>query len=140
LKTGTCKFGATCKFHHPREKAGIGGHVQLNVLGYPLRPVLFYNMSSPKIYLLSLVQKPCGVHGNIGRSETDLVLNFRIGGRVRLNVVGYPLRPVLFYNMSSPNFFLLSLVQKPCGIHGNIGRSETDLVLNFRLCVHVWSV
>ncbi|KAK6911225.1 Zinc finger, CCCH-type [Dillenia turbinata] len=38
LKTGTCKFGATCKFHHPREKAGIAGRVSLNILGYPLRP------------------------------------------------------------------------------------------------------
>ncbi|KAI7733902.1 hypothetical protein M8C21_031929 [Ambrosia artemisiifolia] len=37
LKTGTCKFGATCKFHHPRDKAGIAGRVSLNVLGYPLR-------------------------------------------------------------------------------------------------------
>ncbi|KAL8252516.1 hypothetical protein R6Q59_036209 [Mikania micrantha] len=35
LKTGTCKFGATCRFHHPREMAG---RVSLNVLGYPLRP------------------------------------------------------------------------------------------------------
>lgn len=39
LKTGTCKFGATCKFHHPRDKAGIAGRVSLNILGYPLRPV-----------------------------------------------------------------------------------------------------
>ncbi|KAK6915249.1 Zinc finger, CCCH-type, partial [Dillenia turbinata] len=38
LKTGTCKFGATCKFHHPRDKAGIAGRVSLNNLGYPLRP------------------------------------------------------------------------------------------------------
>ncbi|URE22418.1 zinc finger CCCH domain-containing protein [Musa troglodytarum] len=38
LKTGTCKFGAICKFHHPKEKAGIAGRVQLNILGYPLRP------------------------------------------------------------------------------------------------------
>ncbi|KAK3016863.1 hypothetical protein RJ639_005949 [Escallonia herrerae] len=38
LKTGTCKFGATCKFDHPRDKAGIVGRVSLNVLGYPLRP------------------------------------------------------------------------------------------------------
>ncbi|KAG0498853.1 hypothetical protein HPP92_003544 [Vanilla planifolia] len=38
LKTGTCKFGPTCKFHHPKEKAGITGRVQLNVAGYPLRP------------------------------------------------------------------------------------------------------
>ncbi|PIA29833.1 hypothetical protein AQUCO_05800125v1 [Aquilegia coerulea] len=38
LKTGTCKFGATCKFHHPRDKAGIAGRVVLNILGYPFRP------------------------------------------------------------------------------------------------------
>ncbi|XP_039043394.1 zinc finger CCCH domain-containing protein ZFN-like [Hibiscus syriacus] len=38
LKTGTCKFGATCKFHHPRDKAAIAGRVSLNILGYPLRP------------------------------------------------------------------------------------------------------
>ena len=39
LKTGTCKFGATCKYHHPRDKAGSTGRVHLNVLGLPLRPV-----------------------------------------------------------------------------------------------------
>ncbi|KAK4796787.1 hypothetical protein SAY86_029113 [Trapa natans] len=38
LKTATCKFGATCKFHHPKDKAGIEGRVTLNILGYPLRP------------------------------------------------------------------------------------------------------
>ncbi|KAG6515891.1 hypothetical protein ZIOFF_026325 [Zingiber officinale] len=38
LRTGTCKFGATCKFHHPRDKAGIASRVQLNMLGYPIRP------------------------------------------------------------------------------------------------------
>lgn len=46
LKTGTCKFGATCKFHHPRDKAGIAGRVSLNILGYPLRPVRFFSPSS----------------------------------------------------------------------------------------------
>ena len=35
LKTGTCKFGTTCKFHHPRDK----GQTQLNVFNLPLRPV-----------------------------------------------------------------------------------------------------
>jgi hypothetical protein len=39
LKTGTCKFGATCKYHHPREKAGSTGRVHLNVIGLPLRQV-----------------------------------------------------------------------------------------------------
>jgi hypothetical protein len=43
LKTGTCKFGATCKYHHPRDQAGSTGRVQLNVLGLPLRPVCLFN-------------------------------------------------------------------------------------------------
>ncbi|KAL9263490.1 Zinc finger CCCH domain-containing protein [Drosera capensis] len=38
LKTDTCKFGATCKFHHPKDMGGIAGRVPLNILGYPLRP------------------------------------------------------------------------------------------------------
>ncbi|KAF3795757.1 putative zinc finger CCCH domain-containing protein 9 [Nymphaea thermarum] len=37
LKTGTCKFGATCKFHHP--KNGSRNTLPVNYLGYPLRPV-----------------------------------------------------------------------------------------------------
>ena len=39
LKTGNCKFGPSCKFHHPREKAGTAGRAQLNALNLPLRPV-----------------------------------------------------------------------------------------------------
>lgn len=40
MRTGTCRFGATCKYHHPRQ--GGGGSVapvSLTYLGYPLRPV-----------------------------------------------------------------------------------------------------
>lgn len=39
LKTGTCKFGASCKFHHPKHSGGSMSHVPLNIYGYPLRPV-----------------------------------------------------------------------------------------------------
>ena len=39
LKTGNCKFGPSCKFHHPREKAGTAWRAQLNALNLPLRPV-----------------------------------------------------------------------------------------------------
>ncbi|KAK1356956.1 Zinc finger CCCH domain-containing protein 32 [Heracleum sosnowskyi] len=38
LRTGTCKFGATCKFHHPRNGGGSLSNVPVNVYGYPLRP------------------------------------------------------------------------------------------------------
>ncbi|RVW54992.1 Zinc finger CCCH domain-containing protein 32 [Vitis vinifera] len=37
LKTGTCKFGASCRFHHPRNGGGSMSHVSLNIYGYPLR-------------------------------------------------------------------------------------------------------
>lgn len=38
LKTGTCKFGASCKYHHPREKAASPRQqVQLNLAGLPMR-------------------------------------------------------------------------------------------------------
>jgi hypothetical protein len=49
LKTGTCKFGATCRFHHPKDKAGVAGRVALNILGYPLRPVSIQNF--PLVYM-----------------------------------------------------------------------------------------
>ncbi|MQL92530.1 hypothetical protein Taro_025153 [Colocasia esculenta] len=38
LRTGTCKFGGTCKYHHPRQ-GGSGRSIHLNSYGYPLRPV-----------------------------------------------------------------------------------------------------
>lgn len=39
MKTGTCKFGASCKYHHPRQGGGSVSPVALNYYGYPLRPV-----------------------------------------------------------------------------------------------------
>ncbi|XP_022727988.1 zinc finger CCCH domain-containing protein 3-like isoform X2 [Durio zibethinus] len=36
LKTGTCKYGSTCKYHHPKDRNGAGP-VTLNVLGLPMR-------------------------------------------------------------------------------------------------------
>lgn len=37
-----CKFGASCKYHHPRQGGGSGSSVALNISGYPLRPVCFW--------------------------------------------------------------------------------------------------
>lgn len=41
MRTGTCKFGASCKYHHPRQGGGGGSvaPVSLSYLGYPLRLV-----------------------------------------------------------------------------------------------------
>ncbi|KAK1403167.1 hypothetical protein POM88_002772 [Heracleum sosnowskyi] len=36
LKTGTCKYGASCKYHHPLDRHGVGPLV-LNTLGLPMR-------------------------------------------------------------------------------------------------------
>ncbi|KAF8694094.1 hypothetical protein HU200_038554 [Digitaria exilis] len=38
MKTGDCKFGAVCKFHHPRERIIPTPNCALNSLGLPLRP------------------------------------------------------------------------------------------------------
>uniref|UniRef100_A0A0E0MLM2 C3H1-type domain-containing protein n=1 Tax=Oryza punctata TaxID=4537 RepID=A0A0E0MLM2_ORYPU len=38
MKTGDCKFGAVCKFHHPKERLVPAPNCALNSLGLPLRP------------------------------------------------------------------------------------------------------
>ncbi|RRT52743.1 hypothetical protein B296_00036874 [Ensete ventricosum] len=39
MKTGDCKFGAKCKYHHPPGRRMPMTNVVLNALGLPLRPV-----------------------------------------------------------------------------------------------------
>ncbi|XP_024030975.1 zinc finger CCCH domain-containing protein ZFN-like isoform X2 [Morus notabilis] len=38
MKTGDCKFGAVCKFHHPRERLIPAPDCLLSPMGLPLRP------------------------------------------------------------------------------------------------------
>uniref|UniRef100_A0A0A8Y5A6 C3H1-type domain-containing protein n=1 Tax=Arundo donax TaxID=35708 RepID=A0A0A8Y5A6_ARUDO len=38
LKTGDCKFGSVCKFHHPKERTIPTPNCALSSLGLPLRP------------------------------------------------------------------------------------------------------
>ncbi|KAI5648947.1 hypothetical protein M9H77_34952 [Catharanthus roseus] len=38
MKTGDCKFGAVCKFHHPRERVIPAPDCVLSSIGLPLRP------------------------------------------------------------------------------------------------------
>ncbi|KAF8393936.1 hypothetical protein HHK36_020138 [Tetracentron sinense] len=38
MKTGDCKFGAVCRFHHPRERLIPVPDCVLSSLGLPLRP------------------------------------------------------------------------------------------------------
>ncbi|KAG9143100.1 hypothetical protein Leryth_006360 [Lithospermum erythrorhizon] len=37
MRTGTCKFGVSCKYHHPKHGGGSAAPVNLNIYGYPLR-------------------------------------------------------------------------------------------------------
>ena len=39
MKTGDCKFGAVCRFHHPRERLIPAPDCVLSPIGLPLRPV-----------------------------------------------------------------------------------------------------
>ena len=39
MKTGDCKFGAVCRFHHPRERLIPTPDCVLSPIGLPLRPV-----------------------------------------------------------------------------------------------------
>ncbi|KAJ0092261.1 hypothetical protein Patl1_25111 [Pistacia atlantica] len=39
MKTGECKFGSSCKYHHPREMTVSKTDVSLSPMGLPLRPV-----------------------------------------------------------------------------------------------------
>lgn len=39
MKTGECKFGSSCKYHHPREMTVSKTDVNLSPMGLPLRPV-----------------------------------------------------------------------------------------------------
>ncbi|XP_020874837.1 zinc finger CCCH domain-containing protein 32 [Arabidopsis lyrata subsp. lyrata] len=38
LKTGDCKFGTSCKFHHPRDRVPPRANCILSPIGLPLRP------------------------------------------------------------------------------------------------------
>ena len=39
MRTGTCQFGASCKYHHPRQGGASVAPVSLSYMGYPLRSV-----------------------------------------------------------------------------------------------------
>lgn len=43
LRTGDCKFGATCKYHHPPEWSSSKTNYILSPMGLPLRPVSIHD-------------------------------------------------------------------------------------------------
>eukprot|EP00249_Psilotum_nudum_P021736 c28224_g3_i3 orf=657-2102(-) len=38
MRTGDCKFGASCKFHHPKDGSTSSSSCALSIIGLPLRP------------------------------------------------------------------------------------------------------
>ncbi|KAG4174371.1 hypothetical protein ERO13_A11G116700v2 [Gossypium hirsutum] len=40
LRTGDCKFGSCCRYHHPRDKVAPWTNCILSPMGLPLRPIL----------------------------------------------------------------------------------------------------
>lgn len=57
MRTGSCKFGTSCKYHHPRQGASSANPFALNIYGYPLRPVCKLFM----IIILIVVPRVYGV-------------------------------------------------------------------------------
>lgn len=54
MKTGDCKFGITCRYHHPKDRATPSPTCVLSPIGLPLRPVstlLLSAFCSPRLRL-----------------------------------------------------------------------------------------
>lgn len=71
VKTGDCKFGAVCRFHHPRERVIPMPDCVLSPIGLPLRPVS-YTMWSGYNYTLS-IQNNCPLNRNTHFKETIII-------------------------------------------------------------------
>lgn len=57
LRTGDCKFGATCKYHHPLELNASKNNFVLSPVGLPLRPVSI--LSSMKHFTFNICAFKC---------------------------------------------------------------------------------
>lgn len=56
LKTGDCKFGSSCRYHHPREWNQPKTNFMLSPMGLPLRPVSIFTLPcfffiKPTVYI-----------------------------------------------------------------------------------------
>ncbi|KAM7272172.1 hypothetical protein ACFE04_026835 [Oxalis oulophora] len=52
MKTGDCKFGAVCRFHHPRERLIPAPDCVLSPIGLPIRPVSLHSFVCKDICVL----------------------------------------------------------------------------------------
>ena len=50
MKTGECKFGLSCRYHHPPDKSAPKATVTLSPVGLPLRPVISTSLFFGALY------------------------------------------------------------------------------------------
>ncbi|KAI7983185.1 Zinc finger CCCH domain-containing protein 32 [Camellia lanceoleosa] len=50
LKTGDCKFGSSCRFHHPPDWVLSKANYLLSLLGLPLRPIVYYGFVFVQVF------------------------------------------------------------------------------------------
>lgn len=95
LRTGGCKYGATCKYHHPWERAGSPKEVQLNLAGLPMRlgerDCMYYTHTGSCKFGMN-----CKFHhpqpGAIGGTMLPMTSSpvYRLGAYPSLDPVSYP--------------------------------------------------
>ena len=56
MKTGDCKFGTVCKFHHPRDRQAPPPDCLLSPIGLPLRPVSCFQQTLEKKRILNYIR------------------------------------------------------------------------------------
>ena len=75
MKTGDCKFGAVCRFHHPRERLIPAPDCVLSPIGLPLRPVSSFFIIPfflPSNYLHLVYVKCFYQNLSLGGGKTEL--------------------------------------------------------------------
>lgn len=54
LKTGDCKYGMTCRFNHPKDRASALPNCTLSPLGLPLRQVSSFKIFNTSLFSIHL--------------------------------------------------------------------------------------
>lgn len=73
MKTGTCKFGTTCKYNHPQYMSTPRSNYMLSPLGLPMRPVSTSNISVCVFLHLSTMLSPRKL---VQKQTTELLFRY----------------------------------------------------------------
>lgn len=112
LKTGTCKYGSTCKFHHPRDRRGAGP-VLFNILGLPMHQVLALFCHYSANWLFSRVLFILTISGlNILRKKSPVLITCELD-HASLDLHASSIIPSL-YHLELPYLLLDLQAQQLC--------------------------